>query len=353
LEPITHFLFGGVLARAGLNRKSTLATATLVLAAEAPDLDVFANLGGRISGFEHHRGFTHTFVGVPLVAAFVVAVLYVGYRCFGQRRGGGPAKSGKPAPRWGILFLLACLSCLSHILLDFTNNYGVRPWEPFSYRWYSWDIVYIVEPVLWIILGGALLLPSLFRLISDEVRSGTRVPMTRGRSAAITALFLVAAFWGLRDYQHRRAVAALQALTYRGEIPVRVSAYPYYVNPFRWYGVVETNRLYTTMEVDSLRPEVDPQALATVRFKPERTPVLVAAERSHLGRVFLDWAKYPFTETERLGSDEGFVVRFYDLRFTYLRSRRRPPLGGWVKLSPTLHVIAENFGWRGVPTANH
>ena len=41
LEPITHFLTGAVLARAGFNRKTALATATMTLAAEAPDLDVF------------------------------------------------------------------------------------------------------------------------------------------------------------------------------------------------------------------------------------------------------------------------------------------------------------------------
>src|SRR5438309_5939835 len=47
--------------------------------------------------------------------------------------------------RWGVLYLYACLAGLSHILLDFTNNYGVRPFWPFSERWYSWDIVFIVE----------------------------------------------------------------------------------------------------------------------------------------------------------------------------------------------------------------
>src|SRR3984893_11182648 len=46
LEPITHFLTGACLGRAGLNRKTALATLTLTLAAEAPDLDVLSGLGG-------------------------------------------------------------------------------------------------------------------------------------------------------------------------------------------------------------------------------------------------------------------------------------------------------------------
>jgi inner membrane protein len=342
LEPITHFLFGGVMARAGLNRKSALATATLVLAAEAPDLDVLANLGGRISGFEHHRGITHTFLGVPLMAGVVVLVMYIGFRCFGGRG----ARAGKPLPRWGTLFWLACLAGLSHILLDFTNSYGVRPFEPFSYRWYSWDIVFIAEPVLWVLLLGGLLLPSLSGLVRGEVRSNRQGKAPRGRVAALTALGLVFVFWGFRDYQHRRAKTELRALTYGGEVPVRVSAYPYYVNPFRWYGIVETSSSYHCLEVNSRIPEVDPADRGRTHLKLEPSPVIMAAERSRLGRVFLDWAQYPVAEAERLDEPSpGFLVRFFDLRFQYPLISRRP-LGGWVRLSPTLHVLAESFGWR-------
>ncbi|MGD0825347.1 MAG: hypothetical protein ABR908_12230 [Terriglobales bacterium] len=46
MEPVTHFLFGAAMGRAGLNRKTALATATLTLAAEAPDLDVLSRFGG-------------------------------------------------------------------------------------------------------------------------------------------------------------------------------------------------------------------------------------------------------------------------------------------------------------------
>jgi len=40
MEPITHFLTGACIGRAGLNRKTTYATLAAVLAAEAADLDV-------------------------------------------------------------------------------------------------------------------------------------------------------------------------------------------------------------------------------------------------------------------------------------------------------------------------
>jgi inner membrane protein len=345
MEPLTHFLTGACMARAGLNRKSALATATLVLAAEAPDIDAVTGFGGRIFGFAHHRGITHTFVGAPFVAALVVGVLYVGYRV--NQRWGKARLMAQSPPRWGLLWLFGCLAALSHILLDYTNNYGVRPFDPFADKWHSWDIVFIVEPVLWLILIGGLVLPLIFGLVDREI--GARAKRPRGRIGAIVALVLVVVFWGVRDYEHRRAIAAMEALTYRNEDAIRVSAYPYMVNPFKWYGVVETSDFFETMDVNSLTPEVDPQGEARVIFKPEETPVTIAAKKSYLGRVYLDWAQYPMTEIEQLDPpDSGYLVRLYDLRYAY-PGRARGALGGWVRLDAKLNVVGEGFGISGSP----
>ena len=329
------------MARAGLNRKSALATLTLVLAAEAPDIDMLANLRSPLAGFAHHRGFTHTFLGVPLVAALVLLVVFVGYRWWGRRH----RQSDQPMPRWGILFGLACLSGFSHILLDFITAYGVRPFEPFSYRWFSWDIVSIVEPVLWVILAGGLILPALLGLIAEEV-STRRQRDPRGRTGALVALALVAALWGFRDFQHRHAIAAMQALTWHGEDPNRVSAFPYALNPFQWYGVVETRNGYHSVIVNSWIPEVDPEDRAIQRYKPEETPELQAAKKSYAGQVFLDWARCPITETERVEGPPGYLVHFYDVRYAYPDRKRGNSLTVWVRLDAKLRVIEQTFGKR-------
>jgi len=295
------------MGRAGLNRKTALATATVTLAAEAPDLDVLGEIKGSVFGFAHHRGFTHSFFGVFLVSGLVVAVMYLIWRLRGR-----PVKANLP-PCWGTLYVFACLAGFSHILLDFTNNYGVRPFWPFSERWYSWDIVFIVEPVMWILLAGGLLLPAFFNLVVEEI--GPRRKAPHGRVGATLALIGVLALWGVRDFEHRRAISVLEARQYEGADPIRVSAYPYYWSPFRWNGVVETQNLFATMTVDSLTPDVDPESEMQIRYKPEETPVTLAAKRSYLGRVYLDWARYPVTETEPLESGRGYIVRFRDLRF--------------------------------------
>jgi inner membrane protein len=346
MEPITHLLTGACLSRAGFNRKTALATATMVVAAEAPDIDVFSRAGGRVFGFAHHRGITHTLVAVPFVAALVLLIIYGWYRWRRQ----GKSLDGLP-PRWGLLYGLACLSVLSHLLLDFTNNYGVRPFDPFSYRWHSWDIVFIVEPLMWAVLVAGLVLPSLFALINQEIKS-SRKKEPRGRLGAILALAGVVLIWGVRDYEHRRAIAAIEALTYQGSPPLRVSAYPYYLNPFRWYGVVETKNAYLSMWVNSLTPEVDPEDRAIVRYKPQETPVTLAAKRSYLGRVYLDWAQYPMLEVEPLEAPEsGYLVRIYDVRYAY-PGMGRLPLGAWVQLDRSLNVVAQSFGVRNTPPRN-
>ena len=350
------------MGRAGFNRRTALATATLTLAAEAPDLDVFGRLFGNSAfGFEHHRGFTHSFVGVPLDAAIVVAFVYGIWRLRGRR-----TRNPNLPPRWGLLYAYACLAGLSHILLDFTNQYGVRPFWPFSERWYSWDIVSIVEPVLVGIMLLGLIVPSLFSLIDEEIGARRKDKAPRGRLAATVALLAVFVFWGVRDYEHRRAVNALEARTYNGDDALRVSAYPYWINPFRWYGVVETPGFFAQMNVDSLSPEVDPEGKMQIRYKPEETPVTLAAKKTYLGRVYLDWAQYPVTETEELdlGNVEGdsggnpaaanlapdaspaYLVRFVDLRYQY-PGENRSPLGAKVFLTRDLKVVSAQFGNRG------
>lgn len=328
------------MGRAGLNRKTALATATLTLAAEAPDLDVLGRFGGPAFSFAHHRGFTHSFLGVPLDAAVVLGFIYLIWRLRGRK-----VKDPSLPPRWGLLFFYACLAGLSHLLLDYTNNYGVRPFWPFSEKWYSWDIVFIFEPVLFATLLLGLIVPPLFSLIDREIGVRPRAP--RGRVAATLALIGTIALWMVRDYEHRRAVNALAARTYQGAEPARASAYPSMTNPFHWYGVVETPAFFALAQVDSLGPEVDPENRLEIRYKPRETPVTLAAKRSYLGRVYLDWAQYPITETEEL--PDGYIVHFTDLRFARLPGllsgrTRRSPLSAGVKLDRNLHVVGDVYG---------
>jgi len=86
MEPVTHFLTGACIGRAGLNRKTAYATLAAVLAAEAADIDVFWGLAGPVEELKHHRGITHTFIAVPVVAAAAVGLVWAIDRLVQARR---------------------------------------------------------------------------------------------------------------------------------------------------------------------------------------------------------------------------------------------------------------------------
>ena len=346
MDPLTHFLTGGCLGRAGFNRKSALVTATMVLAAEAADLDVLWGFKGSIAELQHHRGITHSFVGVPFVAAAVWLFMY-GLHWLRQQRPRG--KPHAQPVRWGYLYFVALVAAASHLLLDYTTSYGIRLFEPFNYRWYTWDIMYILDPVIWAVLIAGLALPSLAGLINQEI--GVRRKGPRGRVGAIIALLCMVATWGVRDFQHRRAVNLLNSFLYQGEAPQRVGAYPYMIDIFRWHGVVETTDLFETVPVNSGLAKVDEDS-AVVFYKPPETEVTQAAKASYLGRVYLDWAVFPFVRAQTLeGETPGYLVSFQDLRYTYPEARgRRVPLGAFVLLSPQLQVLDEGMNMRKSPS---
>jgi inner membrane protein len=345
LDPVTHFLTGACMGRAGFNRKSAFATVTMVLAAEVADMDVLWEFKGSIAALQHHRGITHSFVGVPLMAALALAFVYLWHRWRSRGRPATPNLTGgmpKLPIRWGYLYFCAVLAALSHLLLDYTTAYGIRLFEPFNFRWYSWDIVYIIEPVMLVALVAGLAVPALFSLINQEI--GVRGKGPRGRAGAIVALLCVVVMWGVRDYQHRRAVTGMNSFLYHQATPQRLAAYPYMINPFHWHGVVETAEFFETVSVNSLGPAVDSESQAHLFYKPEETAVTRAAKSSYMGRVYLDWAAFPFVEVSQLDEgSRGYLVEFQDLRYTYPDMGVRAPLGGYVLLGPDLRVLEEGM----------
>jgi len=330
------------MARSGFNRKSALVTVTMVLAAEAADIDVLWGLKGSIAGLEHHRGITHSFVGVPFIAAAVLGLVYLYHRWRQRRRLVTPKRLARELPpRWGFLYFCALLAALSHLLLDYTTAYGIRLFEPFNYRWYSWDIVFIVDPLILLALTAALVLPWFFGLISSEI--GERRAGPRGRGLAIAALTFIVVLWVVRDFQHRRALNAMNSFLYHGAEPARVGAYPHVINPFLWYGVVETTDFFETVAVNSQAAQVNSDE-GTQYYKPPVTPVLTAAKGSHLGRVYLDWAVFPYVTQQQLEQTTGaYLVNFVDLRYARPSRGGRAPLGGFVLLGRDLSVMLEGM----------
>ena len=352
MEPVTHFLTGACIGRAGLNRKTAYATLVAVLAAEAADIDVLWGLAGPVEGLKHHRGITHTFVAVPVLAAVVVGLVWFfeRWRQARKTRKANSLSQSAKAPQelhWGWLYLTALVAALSHLMLDWTNNYGLRPFFPFSPRWYAGSFVFIAEPVLLALLSLALIMPWLLGLADSEI--GAKKKKFRGRGWAIFALTGMVLLWGWRCAEHGRARALVEN-TQIATAPVkRMALEPYPVNLFHWHAILETEGYYQTAEINTLSGEIASDPRRDVLYKPPATAATEAAKRTLLGQVYMDWGTWavvrdvgqepipvPRMEPPKLPRNRTWTtVEFYDLRFDYPfigagRSAGRKPLSGWV-----------------------
>lgn len=154
MDNLTHSLVGAALSEAGPRDRFALATPTLIVAANVPDVDVVSYLiADEFAALAWRRGITH---GVPalLLWPFVVAALMVGWDRFIRRRRDPTAR---PAG-FGPLLALAALGALTHPAMDWLNTYGMRWWLPFDGRWSYGDSVFIIDPWLWLGLGGVVFL---------------------------------------------------------------------------------------------------------------------------------------------------------------------------------------------------
>ena len=143
---------GIALSRAG--GKDGLGSPILAAAANLPDIDVFGTLIGQ-QYLDFHRGVTHAVVGLAGLALLMAGVTY------GITR---TRKSWAESARFLPILHVCLIGLLSHPLLDFLNDYGVRPWLPFDGRRYYGDLISIVDPWIWLILWSGLALAATTRV---------------------------------------------------------------------------------------------------------------------------------------------------------------------------------------------
>ena len=150
MDNLTHSLVGLTAARAGLEKLSPGATLLCVLAANSPDSDVLVlAFRDRWDYLQHHRGITHAVVGVIGLAIVIPLIFYAVDRLWSRLRKQPPKVKLKG------LLLASFIVSATHPLLDWTNNYGIRFWLPWSGKWSYGDLVFIVDPYMWMIFGGA------------------------------------------------------------------------------------------------------------------------------------------------------------------------------------------------------
>ena len=375
LDPITHTFTGAALAAAGLRRATPLATAALLLGANAPDVDGLSYFAGGFESLAFRRGWTHGVLALPLWPFALTGLLLLWDRWVRRRRN----RDAAPA-RAGPLLAVAALAVLTHPVLDWLNNYGMRWLMPFDGKWFYGDALFIIDPWIWLTLGGVLFVrysnrrSSLARwgafwalsslavltappaLVASPVRalwvaalvSVVAIRWLRDKivksdaafdRAAAAALAIVAVYIGAMV--GASAAARSQArveLAARGIAGVeRVMVAPAAGNPFAGEVVATTADTYY---LGRWRWLAEPRLeLAPESFPRPRGAVFEAAARSRDAQQYLSWARFPIVDVERsetgsAGADDGYVVRFSDARY---RAQDRIP-GPTVRLDRNLQL---------------
>ena len=339
MDPIAHTLFGAGLAEAGFKRRSRLATPTLIIGANLPDIDGIASALGRDASLWWRRGWTHGVLA--LVVLPVLLTLFMRWYARRRPRDGPPFK-----PRQ--ILLLAYIGVLSHSLLDWMNTYGVRLLMPFDGRWFYGDAFFIVEPWMWLLAGAAVVLARsgsrmsvaawilLGTATSALVLGFAEVPLPakavwiagvaaivgvrlRGgrRDAprlAIAGLTVLAAYGvAMLGGTHWARAEAAEALRGRGVVVDRIMTGPVPANPLRRDGVVVGDGAYRRFTMNLLGGDLTVTAAGRTGFADKHAAVIKAAMAAPAVRGFANWARFPYAVVESDG--DGWAVTIRDLRY--------------------------------------
>ena len=345
LDPIAHSLVGASLSETRLSRLSALATPTLLLAANAPDIDIFSTILGRDYSLGFRRGWTHGILAMsvlPLVLAGLIAAADRLLSAVTRR---------PPRGRIGPLIILAYVGVLTHPLLDWLNTYGIRLLMPFDDRWFYGDALFIIDPWMWLLVGTGVVLAHtrspasrtawlLFGIATTALVTGVAaVPaVARGvwivglgaiigvrmwgggqphvsRIATVglagAALYMTAMVAGSRLAAHQVAVW----LAERGDIGQVVMAGPLPANPFVRDIVVADESHYHFLELDWLASNRIVIAGPPVP-RGAGGPVVDAARTAPHIQGLLTWIRFPAYSVRRL--PDGYRVTIQDVRYTRL-----------------------------------
>jgi inner membrane protein len=338
MDNVTHTLVGLTLARTRLGRAGRGTTMALVLASNAPDIDIVTTAGGASSYLHWHRGPTHGPLGIICLGLATAAIVWFSREKFDKN-------TAAPRASFVQLALICMLGVFVHILMDLPTSYGTRPLSPFSWHWYAEDWLPIVDIYLLAVLAAGLFF-------------GRGSELARRQNVAI--VFTLMLFdYGLRGVAHHEAITlaprvfgpTLPAACVGAPSPyapleswprpaaispgdtsrrclVDLAATPDALSPFEWRLIAQTSNSYETFTINLLDkryrepvPEHEVLYRRALRYANVWTPAVFESAQAPKTNLFLGFSRFPLARTSPSGAEGDTTVRWSDIRF----STSRPP----------------------------
>lgn len=378
MDPITHGIAGSLIGKGFFDkREGRVAIFAATLGAVFPDVDIFAELFARapLAVIRLHRGFTHSFVGLPIFAVVLAALT----RWYCRRRGWA-------APSMAMLTLIYAVGIASHILLDAMTSFGTRIWNPFSTTRVAWDMLFIIDfsftaiilvpqVAAWVFrdrekaVGRAVAMWLLFDvcgvaiwaiaaffgfpfrfvilwIVSAVLALVFLLPLAGGRGFAISrarwcqlgfaaALVYIAA----TGWAHHAAMQRVQAFAAGRHLEdARLGAIPMPPSLLDWSGKIRTGDGVYQARFDLRDPA--PPSFQFLADSPHDAYVAEAMKLPDVG-VYLWFARFPVIHSYAIG--DTHAVEFGDSRFTDVAQHVRSPFPFRVMFDSSGNPIAEEW----------
>ena len=285
MDNLCHTLVGAALGEAGLKRRTAFGAGTLMIASNLPDVDVLV-FATSVPSVAFRRGWTH-----GVLADVLLPLLFSGIVMLVARW----RRRHDIQPRQ--ILLLAYIGVILHVLMDLLNNYGVRLLMPFSQHWFYGDVLFIIDPWLWIILSAGIWFARRYRSVRPA----------RGSLLLATAYVLAM----LVSARLARAEIIERWQQVEGRPPQALMVGPVPITPLRRQIIIDAGDRYETGTF-TWQPR-------NVRFDPTDVPkndvdprVAIAGNAPNI-RAFLVWSRFPFWTLESW--DRGTRVTVGDMRF--------------------------------------
>jgi membrane-bound metal-dependent hydrolase YbcI (DUF457 family) len=375
MDTITHGIAGALIGKAFFARpeettRARVGIAAVTIGAMFPDADFVSYEFSRnvVAMIEYHRGFTHSFLALPLFAV----LLALGTWWLLRRR-------GRESPGLGFLILAYAVGLASHILLDAMTSYGTRIWNPVSGARVAWDVLFIIDFTftalvlvpqvaawvgsnatkgrergigMWTLFSAAAfavwllctkiglafsiwvaaLIAAIFAVIFLlPAFLGHRLEISRERWCRV-GVYVTLAYLGACGVQHHRALRRVSEFANGTGLAIdRLGALPSPPSLFTWNGLIRTPAGVYISHFD-LRDKQPPEFV----FVKDSAPTDFVARAVELKDVQVYWnfARFPMIHTGTSGDQQ--IVDFGDLRFRTLPGSRVVPL--------TLRVIFDRRG---------
>ncbi len=331
MDNLCHTLAGAALGDAGLKHRTALGMGTLLIASNIPDIDV-AVVATDTLAMSFRRGWTHGVVSMVVLPALLAAVMLAWDRFvrLAPSGSGGPPQPWRrrfeplPANLSGLL-LVAYLGTWLHVFMDFLNSYGVRLLMPFSHRWFYGDALYIVDPLLYVLFGGALLVGRLRAARWPGVSTG---PARAGLAVAgaYMAVMLGSNVWA-------RAVVARGLERAGRPSDTRFMVTPIFGNPVGREVIVDTGYRYEKgfLWFEPL-PHFRPAGYGVETNASD--PAAQTASQTPRFQAYLRWSRFPFYVIER--TTDRTRVFLNDYRYSGPSGR-----DGWAGMATEVREVRE------------